>query len=199
MKKLRLFYYFYLVLLPVLALPSRVVTEAEAVAGWWYIFLFLGVIVYLDVVVELIPFPKTWPQVLVTTFSVPVQLTFAFVGNENIWLIFTYQFLVEAAGALIGLVFYSLSKSQFEIKKIVTILVLLLLPATAVIKIFGAIVSDTVWEWRSVFLATALLSATITNLKRLKGGRNEDDLWPLIIVGVFAFIIGGPFLLALVK
>lgn len=199
MRKLRFLYYLYLVLLPALALPSRAAVAAETASGWWYLFLFVGVIVYLDVVVELIPFPKTWSEALITVLIIPFQIALAMGGKEEVWVMFTYQFLVEAAGALVALAIYSTGRAEFELKKLMAMMLLLILPAMAVWIIFGPVVTDTILSWRSVFLATALVSAVVTNIKRLKGGRNEDDLWPLIIVGVFAFIIGGPFLLAMVE
>ncbi len=207
MKFLRVSYFLYLSLLPALAMGAL----GQATSGgisWWWVLLFFGVIVFLDLVAEVIPYPETFSAALVTTFAVPVQVILALYNFENIWLIFGYQFLIEASGALLALAYYGLFKhgyggdviglkkiSELFTKKVLVAIPLVIVPALAVIKLFGPLFGELIWEWNTFFLVSALISSILTNSNRLRHGPiRSDEYMGYIILGIFAFIFGGPFL-----
>ncbi len=207
MKFLRICYYLYLSLLPTLAVGALGQTLPDSVSRWWFVALFLGAVVFLDVVAELIPYPKTLPAALVTTLGVPIQVYFALADFDNIWLIFAYQFLIEAAGALLGIGLFGLlqaghgGKLSWEslltvIGKILVVIVLLTLPAVAIIKLYGPLFGQLTWSWSTLFLATALISVLYNTIRRLHTSerKGSDEYFGYILLGIFAFIFGGPFL-----
>lgn len=207
MRFLRITYFLYLSLLPTLAMGALSQTLANTVSRWWFVALFLGVVVFLDVVAELIPYPTTLSAALVTTLAVPIQVILALANFNNVWLIFAYQFLIEAAGALLGIALFGLFKVGPDgqrtwesilaiIGKILVLLVLLTLPALAIIKLFGPLFGQLTWSWNTFFLVSALLSALYNTNRRLQTSerKGKDDYFGYIIIGIFAFILGGPFL-----
>lgn len=208
MKFLRITYFLYLSLLPTLAMGALGQTLGESVSRWWFVALFLGVIVFLDVVAELIPYPTTLSAALATTLAVPIQIILALANFNNVWLIFAYQFLVEAAGALLGIGVYAIlihpaQKTDNPFIKIITTVgklvagtALLALPALGVIKLFGPLFASTTWSWNSLFLVSALLSVIYNTIRRIQTSdrKGKDDYMGYILLGIFAFIFGGPFL-----
>lgn len=200
MKFLRIPYFLYLSLLPALAMGALGQTLKSSVSIWWFVALFFGVIVFLDVVAELIPYPTTLSAALVTTLAVPIQVVMALANFNNIWLIFAYQFLIEAAGALLGIAVYALlidrDKFTVTIIKIIVAALLLAIPALTIIKLFGPMFAELEWSWNNFFLVTALLSAIYNTTRRMKTSerKNKDDYFGYIIIGIFAFIFLGPFL-----
>ncbi len=207
MKFLRICYYLYLSLLPTLAVGALGQTLTDPISRWWFVALFLGVIVFLDVVAELIPYPKTLPAALITTLGVPIQVYFALADFGNIWFIFAYQFLIEAAGALLGIGLFGILKAGHGEKpsweslltvigKILVVIVLLTLPAVAILKLYGPLFGQLTWSWNTLFLVTALVSVLFNTIRRLNTSerKGSDEYFGYIIIGIFAFIFGGPFL-----
>lgn len=200
MKFLRIPYFLYLSLLPALAMGALGQTLDDSVSRWWFVALFFGVIVFLDVVAELIPYPTTLSAALVTTLAVPIQVVMALANFNNIWLIFAYQFLIEAAGALLGIAVYALfidrDKFTVTIIKIIVAALLLAIPALTIVKLFGPMFAELEWSWNTFFLVTALLSAIYNTTRRMHTSdrKGKDDYAGYIIVGIFAFIFLGPFL-----
>lgn len=212
MKFLRLIYFTYLSLLPALAMGALGQTSLDSVSRWWFVALFLGVVVFLDVVAELIPYPKTLPAALMTTLAVPIQIILALANFQNIWLIFAYQFLIEAAGALLGIGLFGIFqigedgqrswKSVVAIMgKILVVVGLLTLPALTIIKLFGPMFGQLTWSWNTFFLVSALVSVIYNTIRRLQTSdrKGSDEYFGYIIIGIFAFIFGGPFFYHLVK
>lgn len=212
MKFLRLIYFTHLSLLPALAMGALGQTSLDSVSRWWFVALFLGVVVFLDVVAELIPYPKTLPAALMTTLVVPIQIILALANFQNIWLIFAYQFLIEAAGALLGIGLFGIFqigedgqrswKSVLTIMgKILVVVGLLTLPALTIMKLFGPMFGQLTWSWNTLFLITALVSVSHNTIRRLHTSdrKGSDEYFGYILLGIFAFIFGGPFLYHLVK
>lgn len=203
MNILRWIYYTYLVFLPTLAVPSLVGQDLASVSWIWFVFIFLSVVVFLDIAVEVIPFPHTLVGALATVFLVPIQILFALFGKESLWVMFAYQFLIEAAGGLIGIALYGLFLRDGHkgdiLKKIAVCIGLLILPAISIAKLFGPVFGQLEWGWRGIFLVTALLSSIVTYVKRMIEPRtNHEDLWCLIIPGLFGFLFLAPFLYHLI-
>ncbi len=207
MKFLRTTYFLYLSLLPALAMGALGQTLTADVSRWWFVALFLGAVVFLDVVAELIPYPKTLSAALMTTLAVPIQIILALANFQNIWFIFAYQFLIEAAGALLGIGLFGLFKTGEAgqrswksmlviVGKILVVAGLLTLPALAIIKLFGPMFGQLTWSWNTLFLVSALISALYNTIHRLQTSdrKGSDEYFGYIIVGIFAFILGGPFL-----
>lgn len=207
MKFLRTSYFLYLSLLPALAMGALGQTSLDSVSRWWFVALFFGVIVFLDVVAELIPYPKTLSAALMTTLAVPIQVILALANFQNIWLIFAYQFLIEAAGALLGIGLYGIFQigedKQLSWKsvpaimgKILIVAGLLTLPALTIIKLFGPMFGQLTWSWNTFFLVSALVSVLYNTIRRLQTSdrKGSDEYFGYIIIGIFAFIFGGPFL-----
>lgn len=207
MKFLRVTYFLYLSLLPALAMGALGKVSLDSVSRWWFVALFFGVVVFLDVVAELIPYPKTLSAALMTTLAVPIQVIIALANFQNIWLIFAYQFLIEAAGALLGIGLFGLFKVGEDgqrswesvaaiMGKILVVAGLLTLPGLTIIKLFGPMFGQLTWSWNTLFLVSALISALYNTIRRLQTSdrKGSDDYFGYIILGIFAFIFGGPFL-----
>lgn len=211
MKFLRTSYFLYLSLLPALAMGALGQISLDSVSRWWFVALFLGVIIFLEAVAELIPYPTALSAAVVTTLSVPVQVILALANFQNIWLIFAYQFLIEAAGALVGIAIYGLfyhhnEHSKLSTHKVIGIKILvagmlLVWPAWAVVTLFGPLFTQLTWSWNTIFLVTALLSAIYNTIRRMQTSDRlgNDEYFGYIIIGIFVFIFGGPFFYHLVK
>lgn len=185
----------------------------QPISRWWFVALFFGTIVFLDVVAELIPYPTRLSSAITTTFAVPIQITLALINYQNVWLIFAYQFLIEAAGALFGITLYALlidshdprtsrfgAKSVMAIKLVIAAL-LLIIPAISITKLFGPMFAEFKWSWSAVFLGSALLSVIINTMRRMNTStrKGTDDYFGYILIGIIAFIFVGPFLYHLYK
>lgn len=195
-------YLLYLSFIPAFALGAVGFGNYDGLHKIWWFFLFLGVIIYLDLLVEVAPLP-TKKSHLIALASIPVQLGVALYNSETLWNIFAYHFLVQTIAMLLVLVYIGISKittdTSDRIKKSAVVVILLLLPAYAVFRIFGPLISETPFSFTTFFLATALY----TNIATLYAAANQenrgDKYFGYIIVGIFAFMFLGPAFLHNVK
>lgn len=202
MKFFKHLYLFYLSLIPALALGAMGFGDYDGLHKIWWFFLFLGVIIYLDLLVEVAPLP-TKKSHLFALASIPVQLGVALYNSETLWNIFAYHFLVQTIAMLLVLVYIAVTKITDNksnlIKKSAVVLLLLLLPAYAIFQIFGPLFIKTPLSFTTFFLATALY----TNIATLYAASNQenrgDKYFGYIIVGIFAFMFLGPALFHMVK
>ena len=70
------------------------------------------------------------------------------------------------------------------------------LPAVAILKLYGPLFGQLTWSWTTLFLVTALVSVLFNTIRRLNTSerKGSDEYFGYIIIGIFAFIFGGPFL-----
>lgn len=198
MKFFKHLYLLYLSLIPTLALGAIGLRNDNTYHPAWWFFIFLGVIIYLDIVVEISPIPSKKSH-LIALASIPLQLGIAFYNSATIWNIFAYNFIVQTIAMLSVLVYISATRLTQEksdlIKKSVTIVLLLLLPTYAIFKIFIPIITQVSLSFNTLFLATALYT-NIATLYAASKQKNRGDLYfGYIIIGIFSFIILGPALL----
>ena len=213
MKFLRTLNYLYLSLLPALTYPAIVLADAQHISGWYNLLFFLAVILYIPLINQYSPFPKTLSAGIITTVAIPLQIFLALYFGHfgNIWLLFAYQFLIEGSGLLIGAIFAG-AFGQFGTKQIKIFgqifrlptfkqwvsLLILIIPAFVIIRLLGPMFADLSWSWPMFFLFSALMTAANRQFIRLQ--KNEkastDDLenMPFIVIGFLSLIILGPML-----
>ena len=211
MKFLRSFYYLYLSLLPALTYPAIVMADAQHISGWYNLLFFFVVILYLPLINTHSHFPKTWSAAIVTTLAVPVQIFLAlYFGHfANIWLLFAYQFLIEAGGLLIGGVLagafgqfgnkqISLAGKQFMMPnaKQWASLLILVVPMFVLLRMFAPMFTDSAWGWSTFFLFTALMTAANNKFISYKTNPGADGMENIstMVLGFLSLIFLGPFL-----
>jgi hypothetical protein len=191
-------YLLYLSFIPALALGAVGFGNYDGLHKIWWFFLFLGVIIYLDILVEILPLPEKKSHVLALA-SIPVQLGIALYKNETLWDIFAYQFIIQTISALFVIIimsFHDMHKNNdSQYSKYLGILILLILPAVAVYKIFGPLFITSTLSFTSFFLVTALYTNISTLYKVAQNTRRGDTYMFYILLGTISMFTLGPLLI----
>lgn len=202
MKFFKHLYLLYLSFIPALALGAVGFGNYDGLHKIWWFFLFLGVIIYLDLLVEISPLPSKKSH-LFAIASIPLQLGIALYNSETLWNIFAYHFLVQTIAMLLVLLYISVTKMTAEkseiIKKSAVAIILLVLPTYAVFRIFTPLIAETPFSFTTFFLATALYTNIAALYAASKQENRGDKYFGYIIAGIFAFIFLGPAFLHNVK
>lgn len=202
-RALRLLYYTYLTLLPSAATFFILAdSEAQITFGKLFLIAFLPLLVYLDIVIEIVPFPQRLSKALITFFASPLQVLIAtLLFNASVADFFIHEFFVEVLGIMAGILVYALFERgrmiSFRHEAARLILALLWFGGGFVgfIYIFlpriieaaqGNILSG-------VFLIGAIITSCVTYIRRMKYSEREIAFWPLIILGLFTWFIAGGF------
>lgn len=197
-KWLRRVFFGYLALLPSWAFASGLwLTDhlggTENVSPGVLFGLFLAVVVYLGVELEIIPFPETRAQAVLTVFAVPLQLAvFTWLDQGTIADFLIFGWTVEMVALFILLPVLGLlqqGKNLFSIKGVLVIGLLVLYPAYSVWSLLVMTGVYTGWvAWAGLVIgAVTRLFERIRNMIGDHRERNENNMgW--IIVGIFALI-----------